>query len=111
MKVKIYDKEVEMSEKELAIRFERTLEDASEMQFFIHFLCKYVYTARISGESCRAALITKLHDCLRRYCHYLEPLSKTRLDLEKEMHTFEGEAMRHHELMKQQYGPIAQVIK
>ena len=110
MKIKIYNTEHEMSEEEFTKMYEHILLDASEMQSFLCFLRDYAYTARVAGEAVRGALIAKLHECLRMYCHY-QPLSKIRPILEKEMHAFEAEALRHHEFVKQKYGPLAQVVE
>lgn len=110
MKIKIYNTEHEMTEEEVAKMYEHTLLDASEMQFFIRFLRDYAYTARVAGEAVRSALIAKLHECLRMYCHGYS-ISKIRPILEKEMHAFRAEALRHHEFVKQQYGPLAQVVR
>ena len=64
MKVKVYSTEVEMIEEGFAKRLESAIEDVSEMQSFLHFLRRYTYITRIAGESCRGALLNKLHECL-----------------------------------------------
>lgn len=111
MKIKIYNTEHEMPEEEVAKMYEHVLLDASEMQFFIHFLRRYVYITRIAGESCKGALLEKLHECLRMYCSCHQPLSKVRPELEKAMHFLEPEALRHHDFIKQKYGPLAGVVE
>lgn len=104
MKIKIYNTEREMTEEEFAKMYEHILLDASEMQFFLLFLRKYVYVARIAGDACRGALIEKLHECLRMYYHH-KPISEIQPILEKEMHAIESEALCHHQFMSQKYGP------
>ena len=110
MKIKIHDREYEMTEEEFAKMYERILQDASQMQSFIRFLSDYAYIMRIAGEAVQGALVVKLHECLRKYRHF-QPISKIRPILEKEMHAFESEVLCHYESMKQEYGPMSQVVR
>lgn len=109
MKVKIYNREVEMTEEEVVKYLDSTINDASEMHHFLCFIARYVQTAFIAGEACRGALLSELRDCMYLYVGCHKPISHIQPILEKELKTFEPEAERHHEFIRQKYGSMAKI--
>ena len=107
MKIKIHNVEYDRNEQEISQYVEHVIDDASEKEDFLHFLFDYIQIATVAGDACKSALVRKLRDCLYLHCHCHKPLSEVRPSLEKELESFRQEALRHHDLMKQKFGPMA----